>query len=126
MTAAAAASLGRGRRRAVRILLALVCCGARLAVADPRPGEDHGPSGTPAAHCAALISQFDEIIISQFDYRILMLEDYELAEAREWRDRAEADCAVGRYDFGIGLIASALRQIGVVLGPDEDEPLAPY
>jgi hypothetical protein len=109
----------------VSILLALVCCGARLAVADPRPGPGPAPVGTVAARCAGLIALFDDIIISRFDYQILMLEDYELAEAREGRDRAGTECAAGRYFFGIGLIKSALREIGVVPEPDADRPADP-
>jgi hypothetical protein len=103
-------------------LLALVCCIAPLVAAEPRPGPHHAPPDAPAARCAALIALFDEVIVSRFDYRILMLEDYELAEAREWRQRAEADCGAGRYGFGIGLIESALQRIGVVPWPD-DPPL---
>ena len=103
-------------------LLTLVCCIAPLVAAEPRPGPDHGPPDAPAARCTALIALFDEVIVSRFDYRILMLEDYELAEAREWRQRAEADCGAGRYGFGIGLIESALQRIGVVPWPD-DPPL---
>jgi hypothetical protein len=103
-------------------LLALVCCIAPLVAAEPRPGPHHAPPDAPAARCTALIALFDEVIVSRFDYRILMLEDYELAEAREWRQRAEADCGAGRYGFGIGLIESALQRIGVVPWPD-DPPL---
>ena len=101
-------------------LLALVCCIAPLVAAEPRPGPSQAPDA-PAARCAALIALFDEVIVSRFDYRILMLEDYELAEAREWRHRAEADCGAGRYGFGIGLIESALQRIGVVPWPDDPQ-----
>ena len=102
-------------------LLALVCCIAPLVAAEPRPGSDDAPDG-PAARCTALIALFDEVIVSRFDYRILMLEDYELAEARAWRHRAEADCGAGRYGFGIALIESALQRIGVPPWPDDPEP----
>jgi hypothetical protein len=99
-------------------LLALVCCIAPLVAAEPRPGPD-----PPAARCATLIALFDEVVVSRFDYRLLMLEDYELAEARAWRRQAEADCGAGRYGFGIGLIESALRRIGVVPWPhDAQQP----
>jgi hypothetical protein len=118
-----AAALGSRWRRALATALALACCIAPPAAADPRPGPDQGPAGAEAAHCATLIALFDDIIISRFDYQILMLEDYELAEARQWRDRAEADCAAGRYFFGTGLIESALRQIGVV--PEPNDPRQP-
>ena len=103
-------------------LLALVCCLAPLVAAEPRPGLSQAPPDAPAARCTALIALFDEVIVSRFDHRILMLEDYELAEAREWRHRAEADCGAGRYGFGIGLIESALQRIGVVPWPDDPPP----
>ncbi len=51
-----------------------------------------------------------------------MLEDHELAAARRARHEAEAECAAGRYGFGIGLIEDALREIGVVPEPDADPP----
>ena len=89
-------------------------------------GAGHPPSGTPEAHCAALIAQFDDIIISRLDYQILMLEDYELDEAREWRERAGTECAARRYFFGIGLITSALRRIRVVPDLDEGPPPAAH
>ncbi|HSA79698.1 MAG TPA: hypothetical protein VLE23_02675 [Geminicoccaceae bacterium] len=98
-------------------LLALVCCIVPLVAAEPRPDASPAPHG-PAARCAALIAQFDEVIVSRFDYRILMLEDYELAEARAWRHQAEADCGAGRHGFGIALIESALQRIGVPPWPD--------
>ena len=117
-----ASSAGQLRRSLLALtLLALVCCIASLVAAEPRPGPDHGPPDAPAARCTALIALFDEVIVSRFDYRILMLEDYELAEAREWRHRAEADCGAGRYGFGIGLIESALQRIGVVTWPDDPQ-----
>jgi hypothetical protein len=106
------------RRTASKLLalasLVLVCGSAPLVAAEPRSGPDAAPSDAPAARCAALIARFDEVIVSRFDRRILMLEDYELAEAREWRHQAEADCGAGRYAFGIDLIGSALQRIGVV------------
>jgi hypothetical protein len=101
--------------------LALVGCWLPLLADHPGPSPDHRPALDPATRCAALIAIFDDIIIDRFDYRILMLEDYELAEARRWRDRAETECAAGRYFFGIGLIRSALRRIGVV-PPAKAEP----
>ena len=107
-------------------MLALVCCGVQPAAAERGPAPGHRPSGTPEAHCAALIAQFDDIIISRLDYQILMLEDYELDEAREWRERAGTECAARRYFFGIGLITSALRRIRVVPELDEGPPPAAH
>ena len=107
-----------------KLLLAALICGiVPSAAADPPPPAARFQPGTPAARCAALIAQFDEIIINRFDYRILMLEDYELAEARNWRARAEAECGAGRDEFGIALIASALERIGVV--PESDDAPQP-
>ena len=103
-------------------LLALVCCIAPLVAAEPRSGPEPASPDPPAARCAALIALFDGVIVSRFDYRLLMLEDYELAEAREWRHRAEADCGAGRYGFGIGLIESALQRIGVVPWRNDAQP----
>ena len=100
-------------------LLALVCCIAALLAAEPRSGAELAPRDAQAERCAALIARFDEVIVSRFDHRLLMLEDYELAEAREWRQQAEADCSAGRYGFGIGLIESALQRIGVVPWPPD-------
>jgi len=102
-------------------LLAFVCCIAPLVAAEPRPGRYQAPRDAPAVRCAALIALFDQVIVSRFDYRILMLEDYELAEAREWRHRAEADCSAGRFGFGVDLIESALQRIGVVPWPDDPQ-----
>ena len=93
-------------------LLVLVCCVAPFG-AGPQPVPQ-----APAARCAALIALFDEIVVSRFDHRILMLEDYELAEARDWRHQAEAECRRSQYAFGIELIESALGRIGVVPGPE--------
>jgi hypothetical protein len=98
----------------VKPLLVLVCCVAPFG-AEPPPSS-YLP---PAERCAALIALFDEIVVSRFDHRILMLEDYELAEARDGRRQAEAECRRGQYDFGIDLIESALGRIGVVPGPEE-------
>jgi hypothetical protein len=92
----------------VKPLIVLVCCVAPFG-AGPQPVPQ-----APAARCAALIALFDDIIVSRFDDRILMLEHYELAEAREWRHQAEAECRGGEYLFGIDLIESALERIGVV------------
>jgi hypothetical protein len=94
----------------------------RLVAADPLPGPDSPPEPEPAARCASLIAEFDEIIVNRFDYQILMLEDRELAAAGSARRQAEAECAAGRYGFGIGLIEDALREIGVVPEPDADQP----
>jgi hypothetical protein len=102
-------------------LLGLACCIASLVAAEPWPGPDPAPDG-PAARCAVLIAQFDQVIVSRFDYRILMIEDYELAEARAWRQQAEADCGAGRHGFGIVLIENALQRIGVPPWPDDPQP----
>jgi hypothetical protein len=101
----------------VKPLLVLVCCVAPFGAEPPR-----APSVPPAERCAALIALFDDIVLSRFDYRILMLEDYELAEARDWRHQAEAECRGGQYGFGIDLIESALYRIGVVPWRDEEPP----
>jgi hypothetical protein len=98
----------------VKPLLVLVCCVAPFG-AEPPPSS-YLP---PAERCAVLIALFDEIVVSRFDHRMLMLEDYELAEARDWRHQAEAECRRGQYAFGIDLIESALDRIGVVPGPEE-------
>lgn len=95
-------------------LLVLVCCVAPFGAGPPPVPQ------APAARCAALIALFDDIIVSRFDDRILMLEHYELAEAREWRHQAEAECHGGRYAFGIDLIEGALERIGVVSWRDEE------
>jgi hypothetical protein len=108
------------------LLLTLICGIAPSTAAEPRPLAPRLPPGTPAAQCAALIAQFDAVVVSRFDYRILMLEDYELAEAREWRAAAEAECGAGRHEFGIALIASALERIGVVPEPDDAQPPDPH
>jgi hypothetical protein len=116
-------SLKDGRSPMRKLLLAALICGVvPAAAADPPTGAAGLQPGTPAARCAALIAQFDAVIVNRFDYRILMLEDYELAEARYWRAQAEAECGAGRYDFGIALIAGALKQIGVVPEPGDAPP----
>lgn len=66
-----------------------------------------------AERCAALIKAFDEVVLSRFDHRLLALEDFELAEARALRRAAAADCAAGRYRFGLQAIEEALRTIGI-------------
>jgi hypothetical protein len=65
-----------------------------------------------AERCAALIEAFDEIVLTRFDHRLLALEDFELDEARALRREAAADCAAGRYRFGLQAIEEALRTIG--------------
>jgi len=108
-----------GRSPVKTLLPAALICGLALpAAAEPQPA---APRLRPAARCAALIGQFDAVIESRFDYRILMLEDYELAEASNWRAQAEDECGAGRYDFGIALIASALKRIGVIPEPAPKE-----
>jgi hypothetical protein len=74
-----------------------------------------------AKRCAALIEAFDQVVLTRFDHRLLALEDFELAEARALRRAAEADCAAGRYRFGLQAIEEALRTIGIAppLGPRE-------
>jgi hypothetical protein len=76
-------------------------------------------ANSEAERCAALIEAFDEVVLTRFDHRLLALEDFELAEARSLRRAAEADCAAGRYRFGLQAIEEALRTIGI--GP----PLEP-
>ncbi len=100
------------------ILLTLTLWAAPLAAAGPGPTPARGSAGGPAGRCAALLALFDEIVVSRFDNRLLVLEHDELAEASAARDQADLDCTAGRYGFGIPLIESALRRIGIVPPPD--------
>jgi hypothetical protein len=47
-------------------------------------------------------------------------EAYQLAQARDRRHQAEAECRDGRFGAGIGLIESALARGGLVPWPEED------
>ena len=49
-----------------------------------------------------------------------MCRGLQLAEARDWRHQAEAECRRGQYEFGIDLIESALERGGLVPWPEED------
>jgi len=91
----------------MRPLLILVCCCHACPLAP-------GPGDLPDERCRALNALFDEVIVSRFDHRLLMLEDYELAQASELRTAAEVECAAGSHVFGIDMIETALREIGVV------------
>ena len=79
-------------------------------------------ANTKAERCAARIEAFDEVVLTRFDHRLLALEDFELAEARALRREAEADCAAGRYRFGLQAIEEALRTIGAVAPVEPGEP----
>ena len=74
-----------------------------------------------AERCAQLIAAFDDLVLTRLDHRLLALEDVELAEARALRSEAAADCAAGRYRFGLPAIEEALRMIGASppVGPVE-------
>ena len=88
----------------------------------PAPGPQPGPgaAGGPAGRCASLLALYDDVVDSRFDAWPLVLDNEELADARALRDQAEANCTAGRYGFGIPLIESALRRIGVVPPADGD------
>jgi hypothetical protein len=75
-----------------------------------------------AERCAGLIEAFDEVVLTRFDHRLLALEDFELDEARALRREAAADCAAGRYRFGLQAIEEALRTIGAVAPVEPGEP----
>ena len=86
-----------------------------------------GPAALPqvnseAEQCAQLIEAFDELVLTRFDHRLLALEDVELAEARALRRHAAADCAAGRYRFGLPAIEEALRLIGASPPAEPVEP----
>jgi hypothetical protein len=100
------------------IALTLAACAEPSATVAPQRGP--GAAGGPAGRCASLLAQFDEVIAGSFDAWPLLLEDDDLAEARGARDQAQAECTAGRYGFGIPLIESALRQIGIVPPPEEN------
>ena len=105
------------------MLLALICwCLAAPLAAAPATATGGHRLEPPDERCATLIALFDDVIESRFDYRLLMLEDHELADARDLRLEAEVECRTGADAFGIDMIESALRRIGVV-PPAADEVL---
>ncbi len=100
------------------VALTLVGCAPPLPAPGPQPGP--GAAGGPAGRCASLLALFDEVSDGRFDAWPLVLDNDELADARTMRAQADANCTAGRYGFGIPLIESALRQIGVVPPPAGD------
>lgn len=82
-----------------------------------------GQASSELERCAALIEAFDGVVLTRFDHRLLGLDESELAEARALRRDAEADCAAGRYGFGLQAIEEALRTVG--LGPAIEDGAPP-
>jgi len=100
---------------AATIVVMLAGCAQPAPTAVARPGP--AAVGGPAGRCASLLAMFDDVVLDQFDVWPLMLERDDVADARAARAQAGAECTAGRYEFGIPLIESALREIGVVPPP---------
>ncbi len=69
------------------------------------------------ARCQQLLAVFDQIVQSRFDAPTLGITDRRLQEARNLRNQAEDDCAIGQTWFGLDAIETALRQIGYLPPP---------
>lgn len=94
-------------RAAAAVVAAMLLTGGAPAAPSEVPVD-------PLTRCFELIRLFDRIVLSRFDHRLLRIEDFELAEARDLRLQAEADCAAGELWFGLSGIKDAFGRIGVV------------